>query len=121
MRDSGEHGARARFRDGIRGQARKVQQEVDQVALATVARSVGNGKVEVTFDDSRHRATVGWSVPFDPEPGSRVVAVGLQGGQEWWVLGVLNHHPVTDHGDRLDQLSEFVLGLDARVTALENR
>lgn len=113
MRDLGEHGARARFRDGIRGEAAKVSQRVDQVGLGTVSTVQGANRVGVTFDGSRHNVTVGWAALQKPRVNQRVVVVGLAGGQEWWVIGAVNQHPI-------DQLRADLEALEARVAVLES-
>ena len=126
-RDKGEHGARVRLRNGIRQQARREDALVDQVNLGTVRAAPSLVRVEVAFDGSRNIVQCGWAWPERPTVGDRVVLVGLAGGQEWWVVAVVNSHPInalltrmTAAEDRSAVNLAAIQSLDARVTALEN-
>ena len=108
------------FREALRTEARKMSRKVDQVVVGTV-RAVRGETVSVLIDGFRAgNITVGWASPIPAAVGQRVTMVGLAGGQEWYVTGVLADSTIAQQKETIAQMQRSIASLSTRVAALEN-
>lgn len=108
--------------NAIRGVARQVSKDVDQVVLGTV-RGVSDGGKQATVLIDGFRAgniVVGWALATRPAVGQRVTMIGPAGGQEWYVVGVLSDTKMDEIDEEVDDLKAENTRMASRITALQN-
>lgn len=112
------------LRDALRGEATKVSKMVDQVVMATVrevSERDGETTVAVLIDGFRAgNIFVGWGYPTPPEVGMRVSMVGLMGGQEWYVCGVLADQTIPEMQKEIETLQTEMNAAQLDITRLRN-
>ena len=121
------------LRDLLREDMLKSLKKVDQVVMGTVRAVKGLGEsmeqVSVLMDGFKAgNINVGWAGAVPPEVGQRVTMIGLNGGQEWYVSGVLNDSTIGDITSRIEELEaaaevhqQAISTLQESLTALTNR
>ena len=117
------------LRNLLRDEARKVAKQVDQVVVATVRQVAEDKRVYVLIDgfSAGNIYAAGWGLATQPAVGQRVTMVAPAGGQEWYVVGVLDDLKLTEVDEELEalratneSLSASLASLALRVAALEN-
>lgn len=120
----------------VKGMARQVAKEMDQVVLGTVRGVSEEGKQATVLIDGfkAGNIVVGWALATRPAVGQRVAMIGPAGGQEWYVVGVLSDTKMDEidaevemlksenerQVNQITALQNSVASLSRRVTALEN-